>query len=275
MPFSAQLSLSLGLTLVAIVGDKDNPREEQAPGNGCKGRIDGCMRRIIHIVDVTHGRWSQHRSKHTHCGRQPAQTQLQRAQLRILILAQGIAQQNAHDVHSGAVRWERVHVVGSAEEALYAVEQERIRIKGIWSSSRSNSLGAKVNVVGQLIYYGRIITRCCAHCAEQQQGEETATWPAPEGQDEDRCDSKQLRIDAQMMRVRQTHLTEPKVVVYEEQIAPPVLLADVRMVTHHQVPLWSRAPQGQHVCAEEYQRSQGRHNAAGERERESTVGVTA
>lgn len=136
-------SLSLGLTLVAIVRDKDNPREEQAPGDGCKGRIDGCMRRIIHIVDVTHGRWSQHRGKHTHCGRQPAQTQLQRAQLRILILAQGIAQQNAHDVDRGAVRWERVHVVGSAEEALYAVEQERIRIKGITAGAAVTHLVPK------------------------------------------------------------------------------------------------------------------------------------
>jgi len=45
-----------------------------------------------------------------------------------------------------------------------------------------------------------------------------------------------------MVRVRQAHLAEAEVVVDEEQIAPPVLLADVRMVAHHQVPLGSTAP---------------------------------
>lgn len=56
-----------------------------------------------------------------------------------------------------------------------------------------------------------------------------------------------------MVCVRQAHLAEAKVVVNKEQIAPPVLLADVRMVSHHEVPLWPRAPEGQHIRTEEYQ----------------------
>lgn len=118
-----QQMLPWTLTLVAVVRDKDNPREEQAPGDGCKGGIDGRMRGVVHIVDVAHGRRPQHRSEHTYGGSQPAQAQLQLAQLRVLILAQHIAQQYAHDVHRGAVWWERVHVVGCAEQALYAVNE--------------------------------------------------------------------------------------------------------------------------------------------------------
>lgn len=65
-----------------------------------------------------------------------------------------------------------------------------------------------------------------------------------------------------MVRVRQAHFAESEVVVNEEQVAPPVLLADVRMVAHHQIPLGSTAPQRQHIRAEEYQGGQGRNNPA-------------
>lgn len=123
------------------------------------------------------------------------------------------------------------------------------------------SLGAKVNVVGQLIYNGRIVSRCGAHCAEQEEREETTSRPTPESEYEEWSDCKQFGIDAQMMCVRQAHFTESKVVVNEQQVAPPVLLTDVRMVAHNEVPLWPGAPKRQHVRTEENQSGQRRDNA--------------
>lgn len=123
------------------------------------------------------------------------------------------------------------------------------------------SLGAKVYVVGELIHNGRIVTCRRAYRAEEQQGEQAATWPAPEHEDEERRHGEQFRIDAQMVGVGETHLAEAEVVVDEEQIAPPMLLANVRMVPHHQVPLRPGAPQGQDIGAEEYQSSQRRYDA--------------
>lgn len=70
-----------------------------------------------------------------------------------------------------------------------------------------------------------------------------------------------------MVCVRQAHLAEAEVVVNKEQIAPPVLLADIRMVAHHEVPLWPRAPEGQDIRTEEYQGGQRRHNAARQRKK--------
>lgn len=109
------------------MGHKDDPGEEQAPGNGRKGGIDGCMRGIIHVVDVTHGSRSQERGQHTHSGHQPAQAKLHPTQLGILIFPQNIAQQDAHDVNSRAMGREGVHVVGSAEQALDAGRDLRFK----------------------------------------------------------------------------------------------------------------------------------------------------
>lgn len=94
------------------------------------------------------------------------------------------------------------------------------------------SLGAKVYVVGELVDNGCVIARRSADRAEQQQGKKAATRPTPEDQDEERRHCEQFRIDAQMMGVRQAHLAESKIVVDEQQVAPPMLLADVRMVAH-------------------------------------------
>lgn len=127
--------------------------------------------------------------------------------------------------------------------------------------SNFHSLGAKVNVVRQLIHNGRIVSRCGAHCAEQKKREETTSRPTPKSKYKKWSNCKQFGIDAQMMCVRQTHLAESKVVVNEQKVAPPMLLTDVRMVTHNEVPLWSGAPKRKHVRTEEDQCGQRRNNA--------------
>lgn len=45
------------------------------------------------------------------------------------------------------------------------------------------------------------------------------------------------------------HVFEAEVVVYEEQVPPPVLLADGRVVGDHEVPLRSRSGPWQNECA--------------------------
>jgi len=95
-------------------------RAGQTPGDRRKGGVYGGMSGVVHVVDVPHGCGSQERGQDTDGGHQPSQSQLQAAQLGVLVLAQHIAQQNAHDVHRGAVGRERVHVVGGTEQALNA-----------------------------------------------------------------------------------------------------------------------------------------------------------
>jgi len=120
------------------MGDKDDPGEKQTPGDRRKGGVYSCMGGIVHVVDVTHGRWSQQRGEHTDGGHQPTKSQLQAAQPGILVLAQHIAQQDAHDVDRGAVGREGVHVVGGAEQALnarkeYHKQKERFNKRSIVS----------------------------------------------------------------------------------------------------------------------------------------------
>lgn len=114
-----------------------------------------------------------------------------------------------------------------------------------------NLLGAKVYVVGELVDDRGVVPGRRAHRAEEQQEGQSAAGPAPESQDEQGRHGKQLRVDAQVVGVRQAHLAEAEVVVDEEQVAPPVLLADVGVVAHHQVPLRPAAPQRQDEGAEQ------------------------
>lgn len=92
---------------------------------------------------------------------------------------------------------------------------------------------------------------------EHDQRDRTLPGPLPEGPDEQRRHRKQFRVDAHVVRVRQTHVLKAKVVVDEEHVAPPVLLANVPVPGDDQVPLGATAEEGEHERAEQDERSQG------------------
>lgn len=84
------------------------------------------MGRVVDVANMPHRSGSQQGGEHTDGRCQPAQAQLQTTQLDALVLAQRIAQQDAHDVDRRAVRGERVHVVRGTEQTLNAdVGRER------------------------------------------------------------------------------------------------------------------------------------------------------
>lgn len=57
--------------------------------------------------------------------------------------------------------------------------------------------------------------------------------------------------------MRQTHVLKAKVVVDEEHVAPPVLLANVPVPGDDQVPLGATAEEGQHKGTEQDEGTQG------------------
>lgn len=85
-------------------------------------------------------------------------------------------------------------------------------------------------------------------------------WPPPKRNYQEWSRPKQLRVDADVMCVRQAHIGKPEPIVDEEQISPPILFANAGMMSDDKIPLRSIAEQRLGKGTEGDEKSKRRHN---------------